>query len=342
MFCAVEDCANPKSKNRYFPFPKDAKLCEKWALFCRRTDEINTKLEKICVKHFQADDFERDLPYELGVYSKPRPLKLKLDAVPSVHNKQEEEEEEAEEEYLEIGYVEEQKAFSYGLESKKSRQAKAVAQRKQVVDALITEYDEQQHQLENNSMDSDVDEEDDMEELPAEEVVQVVVDAEAYLTALERENTDLRRENFKLKLAAEKDAATIDKLQKQLDKCKERYDELYDNLSRTFSKAQIQKLQSGKRVVWLKRDLRDSCVLYATSPSAYNMLLQKGYPLPSKRTLQHWERVQRLEQNDDEIQSCGTLDQIEEQLEQESCQLIEVVDITHVDHNYVNNILAEL
>ncbi|XP_030557805.1 52 kDa repressor of the inhibitor of the protein kinase-like isoform X2 [Drosophila novamexicana] len=338
MFCAVEDCANPKSKNRYFSFPKDAKLCEKWALFCRRTDKINTKLEKICVKHFQADDFERDLPYELGVYSKPRPLKLKPNSVPSVHNKQEEEEE-----YLEIGYVEEQKAFSHGLESKKSRQAKAVAQRKQVVDALITEYDEQQHQLDNDSMGSDADEEDDLEELPVEEVVQVVVDAEAYLTALERENTNLRRENFKMKLAAAKDAATIDKLQKQLDKCKERHDELLDNLSKTFSKAQIQKLQSGKRLVWPKRDLRDSCVLYATSPSAYNMLLQKGYPLPSKRALQHWEATQRVRRDDDELHSCGTPAQIEEQLQQENTsQLIEVLDITHVDHNYVNNTIAEL
>ncbi|EDW59900.1 52 kDa repressor of the inhibitor of the protein kinase [Drosophila virilis] len=317
MFCAVEDCANPKSKNRYFPFPKDAKLCEKWTLFCRRTDTINTKLEKICVKHFQADDFERDLPYELGVYSKPRPLKLKPNSVPSVHNEQEAE-------YLEIGYVEEQKAFSHGLELKKSRQARTVAQRKQVVDALITEYDELQHQLEH-------DEEDDLEE----EVVQVVVDAEAYLTALESENTNLRRENFKMKLAAAKDAATIDKLQKQLDKCKERHNELLDNLSSTCSKAQIQKLQSGKRVVCPKRNLRDSRLLYAASPSAY----QRNYSLPSRRTLQHWEAMQRVRQH-----SCnGTPAQIEQQLQQQNtCQPIQVVDITHMDHNYVNNTMAEL
>lgn len=130
----------------------------------------------------------------------------------------------------------------------------------------------------------------------------------------------------------------IEKLQRQLTMCNGRYSELFDNLSRIFSKAQLQKLQSGKRVVWQQRDLRDSCALYATSPCAYNMLLKKGYPLPSKRTLQHWEATKRFQEADDDIESCSNQLQEAQQVEldQQTYDLIEAIDITQVDPNYIN------
>lgn len=180
MFCAVQYCANEKRKLRSFSFPKDTKLCEKWIQFCQRPSKINTKLEKICVDHFLSEDFERDLPYELGVYSKPRPLKLKSNAVPSVQNKTDE--------YFGSAY-EQQKPKPVQTKTWKT---KNVAQRKQIVDALLEEYDEQMAdqgaQLEMH-LGAPTIEDDDVAELPAEEVVQVVIDADAYLTALEKEKS---------------------------------------------------------------------------------------------------------------------------------------------------------
>lgn len=128
----------------------------------------------------------------------------------------------------------------------------------------------------------------------------------------------------------------IERLQKQLTNRNERYNELYANLSRTFSKAQLQKLQSGKRMVWQQRDLRDSCGLYVTSPSVYNMLLKRGYPLPSERTLQLGEATKPCQEVDDDSESCSNRFQIEceqdeaqqvkkQQQEQKRCRLLEAI-----------------
>ncbi|EDW01778.1 52 kDa repressor of the inhibitor of the protein kinase [Drosophila grimshawi] len=320
MTCAVADCTKPKSRNRYFSFPQDAKLCAKWVRFCRRPDTIDTKLEKICVDHFQAGDFERDLPYELGVYSKPRPLKLKPGSVPSVHQNISD--------GIDRDYDEDQPTETWADKAK----------RKQIVDALLTEYDEDQAQDEIADDDTDASQ-------PAEEIVQVMVDAEDYLTELEDENTTLRRENFKMKITAEKDVATISKLQEQLSKSNERYDQLFNHLRTTFSTAQIQKLQSGKRIVWPQRDLRESYELYANCPPVYNMLLQRRYPLPSQRTLQHWDATERLqlqleeeeEEKDHVVEHVDNEEQTEQVEQLVGCEFIEIIDITHLDHNYVSN-----
>ncbi|XP_062135248.1 52 kDa repressor of the inhibitor of the protein kinase-like [Drosophila sulfurigaster albostrigata] len=303
MFCAVEGCSNRKSKSRYFLFPKDAKLRQRWVEFCRRTDKINTKLEKICVQHFLDSDFERDLPYELGVYNKPRPLKLKPESVPSVSNNEED---------FDFEYEGE-------LEGGDDKQAKSLAQRKRIVDSLLTEYEEKQS---NESLEQD---EEITDEQPTEEVVQVVVDADAYLTALERENILLRRENFKMSLANKKVAAEKEKLRQQLEAVNARYNNLYTQLEKVFSRSQIHKLQSGKRIMWPKQDLKDAFTLYAASPTVYSMLLQKNYPLPSTRALQ--------QMNNNENISKVTQDSFEFE---EGSELIEIIDITQLDHNYIN------
>ncbi|KAL7737418.1 hypothetical protein ACLKA6_013019 [Drosophila palustris] len=280
MNCAVEDCTNlkSKSKSRYFSFPKDPQLQKRWAHFCRRPDTINSKSEKICIEHFLESDFERDLGYELGVYSKPR-LKLKPGTVPSQSN-------DMDIEFLDCCVLQ-------AVVGEEAQQAK----RKQIVDALLSEYDEKQTEESvqaGNSFEGSVGEEDDIEELPPEEMIQVVVDAEAYLTSLERENTQLRRLNFKLKHAAQRKPKTKEeKLQFQLDQANARYQQLFGQMEKVFSKAQICKLQRGKPVAWPKQDLRDASDLCAISPAAYNMLLQKRYPLPSIRALQHWKASER-------------------------------------------------
>ncbi|KAH8369696.1 hypothetical protein KR093_000634, partial [Drosophila rubida] len=213
-------------------------------------------------------------------------------------------------------------------------------------DALITEYDNKQD--EEQAQADDATEAFDQDEEEAEEIVQVVVDADAYLTALEKEklvlhnfnpskmfNTfiycsiQLRRENFKIKYAARDDVAEKEKLRQQLDMEKARYCKLYGQLEKVFTRSQIHKLQSGKRIMWPKQDLTDAFTLYATSPTVYTMLLQKGYPLPSKRMLQQLDECDRVLTV--EKVSNATHDPFD--LE-EGSELIEIVDITHLDHNY--------
>ncbi|KAM8712910.1 hypothetical protein ACLKA7_013268 [Drosophila subpalustris] len=194
MNCAAKDCTNlkSKSKSRYFSFPKDPQLRKRWAHFCRRQDTINSKSEKICIKHFLESDFERDLGYELGVYSKPR-LKLKPGAVPSQSND------------MDIEFLEDPDEEDCCVLQAAVNEEAQQAKRKQIVDALLSEYDKKQTEERaqaDNSLKGSAGEEDDIEELAAEEMIQVVVDAESYLTSLERENTQLRRLNFKLKHAA--------------------------------------------------------------------------------------------------------------------------------------------
>ncbi|XP_017864570.1 PREDICTED: uncharacterized protein LOC108614859 [Drosophila arizonae] len=139
-------------------------------------------------------------------------------------------------------------------------------------------------------------------------------------------------------LAAAKDATTIERLQKQLTNRNERYNELYANLSRIFSKVQLQKLQSGKRVVWQQRDLRDFCGLYVTSPSVYNMLLKRAYPLPSERKLQLGEATKRCQEVDDDSESCSNRFQIEgeqDEAQQVTKQQQETVFTTSKSFNYL-------
>lgn len=57
-------CIKPcKSSNRestkisFFRFPSDKKLSKQWTSFCRK-NIINIKTSRICMKHFNAGDFE--------------------------------------------------------------------------------------------------------------------------------------------------------------------------------------------------------------------------------------------------------------------------------------------
>ncbi|XP_034653809.1 THAP domain-containing protein 1-like [Drosophila subobscura] len=275
MICAVDDCVSNLrgSRQRSFKFPGDAELRRQWTRFCRRADGINYQAERVCLDHFEMEDFEKE----------HTPLKLRPEAVPSLHAHQD----------IDLEVVEE------NLELPEAKEA-----------TLAKDQPEE--------MDSDYD----FEELPAEECLQVqVVDADSYLKVLEKENTELKRDNFKMNLSIQTSERDIERLQRQLDNSNERYRQLVGNLERIFSVSQIERIQNDRRIVWPRTDLIEAHSLYATSRSAYSMLLGRNYPLPSLRTMQYWEARERNPTTSSSRQNGQH-------------QEYDSIDATSTDHNY--------
>ncbi|XP_030387539.1 uncharacterized protein LOC115634115 [Scaptodrosophila lebanonensis] len=317
MLCAVSDCLNHFQEVPNlgtFEFPKDPEVQEQWVLFCNR--EVDTEVERVCEEHFTPVDFDRD--------SK---CVLLANAVPSVYK---DDGQEHEDEFLQTGECDpepkikhspnndmvtgisdsplpdqyenghetaienEECGSTLAEEYEQERQAILVSKRKQIVNALLDEYDRKQGktQTQNTSGSHEVYDE-------VESTKTVVIDADAYLSALEQENTELKRINFKMKLAEEDNVKAMGKLQKKLEKAEGQYSQLCNRLQTIFSSAQIDKIQHNKRIVWPESDLVDACALYAASSRVYDMLLRKNFPLPSIRTLQFWDARQRERLVDD-------------------------------------------
>lgn len=68
MRCAVFNCKMGGSKTRLYSFPKKKELIEKWVRFCNRHDEFKINVNKICQYHFNEDDFQRNLQFEMGKF----------------------------------------------------------------------------------------------------------------------------------------------------------------------------------------------------------------------------------------------------------------------------------
>ncbi|XP_017148732.1 uncharacterized protein LOC108159722 [Drosophila miranda] len=217
MFCAVEECRTrlTGSSQSSFRFPSDSKLRLQWTLFCRRIDDINYPVERICLEHFEMEDFERDLRLDWGVCGYLTPLKLKPEAVPSLQSHQD----------MDLEIVEE---HLLPPETKE--------------ETLMVQYDKEPARDQPEESESDYE----FEELPAEECLQVqVVDADGYLKVLEKENSELKRDNLIMNLSIQTSERDTERLQRQLDKSNELYGQLVTNLERIFSSL----LQNDRRIV---------------------------------------------------------------------------------------------
>ena len=90
MRCAIFGCNNDNQVKafqkdiRFFRFPKDNVTRQLWVIPCCRSDSFNELNARICSKHFTADDYERNLKFELLNYLPKQGLKLKAGAVPSL------------------------------------------------------------------------------------------------------------------------------------------------------------------------------------------------------------------------------------------------------------------
>ncbi|XP_077268872.1 uncharacterized protein LOC143900948 isoform X1 [Temnothorax americanus] len=92
MTCNVKGCGNYLAKTRkiegnkikYFSFPKDPALCNKWRQACGK-ENISPKNARICSKHFADEAFTKPLQEHLLGYSPTRTRKIHPDAIPTLH-----------------------------------------------------------------------------------------------------------------------------------------------------------------------------------------------------------------------------------------------------------------
>ena len=80
--CSVVICKSPQDAS-YFKFPSDPALCKRWERACRRLKPLNTKNARVCDRHFQPEDFVRDLKNEL--LNRSIKKKLKPGVAPTVN-----------------------------------------------------------------------------------------------------------------------------------------------------------------------------------------------------------------------------------------------------------------
>lgn len=88
--CSVYGCYNTGRKTRgtgirYFRFPKENTLRQRWIHLCCRADKINANNAVICSVHFVGSDYKDDMKSRLlGIDPPVRQRALKENAVPSL------------------------------------------------------------------------------------------------------------------------------------------------------------------------------------------------------------------------------------------------------------------
>ncbi|KFM79827.1 THAP domain-containing protein 1, partial [Stegodyphus mimosarum] len=86
--CAVYGCSNTNRKTkgtgiRYFSFPNNPDLINKWLIACKRKDKVNVKYACVCSQHFNANSYHITMRQRLLNYVAPKCRILKPDAVPT-------------------------------------------------------------------------------------------------------------------------------------------------------------------------------------------------------------------------------------------------------------------
>lgn len=66
-------------------------------------------------------------------------------------------------------------------------------------------------------------------------------------------------------------------------------------LEKVFSKNQLEKLQSNKRIQWSVDEISNAIVLHNAGPRAYRLMLKKGHPYPAVSTLRLWLRKVKIQ-----------------------------------------------
>ncbi|KYN21893.1 hypothetical protein ALC57_05722 [Trachymyrmex cornetzi] len=91
MTCNVNGCGNYLAKTKkiggkikYFSFPKDPVLSNKWHQACGKKIFQNI-VTRICSKHFSDACFTKNLQQQLLGYSPSKTRKLRPDAIPTLH-----------------------------------------------------------------------------------------------------------------------------------------------------------------------------------------------------------------------------------------------------------------
>lgn len=88
--CAVYGCNNYSQKTKgtvikYYKFPSNVDLQNKWVNACKRLDKINLTNARICSEHFTQDSVYTPLKHTLLNYKPTSFRNLKPDAIPTIN-----------------------------------------------------------------------------------------------------------------------------------------------------------------------------------------------------------------------------------------------------------------
>ncbi|KAF6211603.1 hypothetical protein GE061_012116 [Apolygus lucorum] len=291
-YCAIYGCTNHNQNStvKFYTFPKDKALCQKWKHLCYREDHINVRTATICSVHFSSDSFDTPLKYKLLNY-RPKNLRdLKKDAIPSLHLPRPQRKE---------------------CKSSRENRMERKEQRGILKNILIESNLKSTFQnSEPSSTHSDEDNESrqDLSLTPinsrAEDGQMIVL-----MTSVNEEITSLKEENRQLKTANDILVQTNQELKyenqslrSELENLKtyistEVNNKIHESLSRIFTPGQITSLlsqQQPKKILWKNDDIASAISLRSISSKCYRYLrIKLHYPLPAPSTLRKW--IARIE-----------------------------------------------
>lgn len=88
-------------------------------------------------------------------------------------------------------------------------------------------------------------------------------------------SVELTKENHKLRQQLREQASVLQKI------------------STLFTASQMKKIRNPNMAIrWTKKDMKNAEMIYRAGPSAYELLLQKNYPLPVMDTMNRWIEMQ--------------------------------------------------
>uniref|UniRef100_A0A0A1X4A5 Zonadhesin n=1 Tax=Zeugodacus cucurbitae TaxID=28588 RepID=A0A0A1X4A5_ZEUCU len=296
MKCAVANCSSRKIDKdiSFFAFPLNEELAKKWANFCRRKKPFNYQKGLICMKHFAKEDIRNAVKFEMGFAKRPL---LKRGVLPTI--------------------------FKEEVISPKSKEKAQRRENRRIVREMLKQYDGKNNcaalVTDDSSMESM--ESVDLTESNAQLVdmnntIETPTSLEPFLethrtplTEFEDVETKLeeqQKEIKELQQENERQQEEIAVVKHQLDVMRLKTAELEKRVTRAegdnqaleksllkfLSKSQLSFLKYGtQRYSWSEADVEIAKFVYTTNRKIYKFLFERGFPMPSIRTMQRWYRT---------------------------------------------------
>ncbi|XP_011195567.2 uncharacterized protein LOC105220774 [Zeugodacus cucurbitae] len=296
MKCAVANCSSRKIDKdiSFFAFPLNEELAKKWANFCRRKKPFNYQKGLICMKHFAKEDIRNAVKFEMGFAKRPL---LKRGVLPTI--------------------------FKEEVISPKSKEKAQRRENRRIVREMLKQYDGKNNcaalVTDDSSMES-------MESVDLTESNAQLVDmnntietptslepflethrtpltefedVETKLEEQQKEIKELRHENERQQeeIAVVKHQLDVMRLkmaelEKRVTRAEGDNQALEKSLLKFLSKSQLSFLKYGtQRYSWSEADVEIAKFVYTTNRKIYKFLFERGFPMPSIRTMQRWYRT---------------------------------------------------
>lgn len=274
--CAVFGCNNTNRKTKgtgvkYYTFPKNNDLAQRWLQLCSRKDQVNLSHATICSQHFPEECFLTPLKHKLLQYSPKRFRDLKPDAVPT----------------LKLHKSKDNVACSARHQRFKLKERKSLV--REVMEKSVLESVQESEENVNISVINSVNN----NQHEAIQLPDKWLEMETKLKMLEEENMKLKEDMQKLKALNNKievEKYSLFSQLKTINQPSEVEFQVRNILSQIFSPGQITVLMNrNKKIQWSSEDISCAISLRSVSAKAYRYLRTKlKYPLPALSSLRRW------------------------------------------------------